>query len=100
MRACGCGSNWILAAAWNDYWLASPTDALYNSSASVVARDVKGQSGTHIGEEYDVQTSYRYDRNLEFGAGLARVLPGRFLFRTGHPKSYDYFYLMMSYNFF
>ena len=92
--------NWILAAAWNDYWLASPTDALYNSSGSVVARDVKGQSGTHIGEEYDVQTSYRYDRNLEFGAGLARILPGRFLFRTGHSGSYDYFYLMMSYNFF
>ena len=49
-------SNWILAAAWNDYWLASPTDALYNSSAGVVARDLKGLSGTHIGEEYDIQT--------------------------------------------
>ena len=49
-------SNWIVAAAWNDYWLASPTDALYNSSASVVARDLKGLSGTHIGEEYDIQT--------------------------------------------
>ncbi len=92
--------NWIVAAAWNDYWLASPTDALYNSSAGVVARDLKGQSGTHIGEEYDVQTSYRYDRNLEFGAGLARIFPGQFLVRTGHPKAYDYVYLMMSYNFF
>jgi hypothetical protein len=92
--------NWILATAWNDYWLASATDALYNSSAGVVARDVKGRSGTHIAEEYDVQTSYRLDRNLEFGAGLAHILPGRFLVSTGHPASYHYSYLMMSYNFF
>ena len=31
------------------------------------------------GEEYDIQSSYRVDRNLEFGVGFGRVLPGEFL---------------------
>jgi hypothetical protein len=92
--------NWIAAAAWNDYWLVSATDGYYNSSGAIVARDSRGLSGTHIAEEYDVQTSYRFDRNLEFGVGLGRVLPGNFLVKTKHPAAYTYPYLMMSYNFF
>ncbi|MBV9507352.1 MAG: alginate export family protein [Acidobacteriia bacterium] len=92
--------NWIVAAAWNDYWLASATDAYYNSSGGVVARDARGLSGTHIAEEYDLQSSYRFDRNLEFGVGLARALAGEFLVKTGHRAAYTYPYLMMSYNFF
>jgi hypothetical protein len=92
--------NWIFAAAWQDYRLASRTDGFYNSSASIVARDARGLSGDHIGEEYDIQTSYRLDRNLEFGAGFGHVLPGTFLARTGHGAAYSYPYILMSYNFF
>ncbi len=93
-------NDWIVAAAWSDFWLASATDGYYNSSGAIVARDPTGRSGTHIAEEYDIQTSYRFDRNLEFGIGLGRVLPGEFLARTKHPAAYTYPYLMMSYNFF
>jgi hypothetical protein len=92
--------DWIVAAAWNDFWLASATDAYYNSSGTIVAQDPTGLSGTHIAQEYDVQTSYRFDRNLEFGVGLGRVLPGEFLVKMKHPTAYTYPYLMMSYNFF
>ncbi|MBV8728198.1 MAG: alginate export family protein, partial [Acidobacteriia bacterium] len=92
--------DWILAAGWNDYWLASATDAYYNSSGSVVARDATGHAGTHIADEFDIQTSYRYDRNLEFGIGFGRVTPGEFLIKTKHPAIYTYPYVMMSYNFF
>jgi hypothetical protein len=92
--------NWIVAPIWNNYWLANATDGYYNSSGAIVARDPRGLSGSHIGEEYDIQTSYRFDRNLEFGAGFARVLPGEFLLKTRHPASYSYPYFMMSYNFF
>lgn len=91
--------NWILAGAWEDYWLTSATDGVYSSSGSIVARDSRGLSGTHIGEEYDIQSSYRIDRNLEFGAGLGRVLPGHFLASTGHRSPYTYPYILMSYNF-
>jgi hypothetical protein len=92
--------NWTVAPIWNDYWLASATDGFYNSSGTIVARDSKGLSGTHIGEEYDIQTSYRLDRNLEFGVGLGHIVPGEFLIKTKHPASYNYPYIMMSYNFF
>jgi len=92
--------NWIFAAAWQDYWLANRSDGFYNSSESIVARDARGLSGDHIGEEYDIQTSYRLDRNLEFGAGFGYVLPGTFLARTGHGAGYTYPYILMSYNFF
>jgi len=92
--------DWIVAAGWNDYWLASATDGYYNSSGTIVARDPTGHSGNHISEEYDLQTSYRFDRNLEFGVGIGRVLPGEFLVKTKHPAAYTYPYLMMSYNFF
>lgn len=91
---------WIVAAAWNDYWLASRTDGYYNSSGAMVARDPTGRSGNHIAEEYDLQTSYRFDRNLEFGLGVGKVLPGEFLLKTKHSASYVYPYLMMSYNLF
>jgi hypothetical protein len=92
--------NWTIAAIYNDWWLANATDAFYNSSGSVIARDAKGLSGTHIGEEYDAETSYRVNRQLEFGAGIGRILPGGFLARTGHDRGYTYPYLMMNYNFY
>ncbi len=92
--------NWTLAAIYNDWWLASATDGFYNSSGTVIARDTKGLSGTHIGEEYDAETSYRVNRQLEFGAGIGRILPGGFLARTGHDRGYTYPYVMMNYNFY
>ena len=92
--------NWTLAAMWNDWWLASATDALYNSSGGALIRDTKGRSGTHIGEEYDTETSYRFNRDIEIGAGVGHILPGGFLALTKHGQSYTYPYLMVNYNFF
>ncbi len=92
--------NWIVAGSWQDYWLASATDGFYNSSGVIVTRDPRGLSGTHIGEEYDIQTSYRLDRNLELGAGIGRMLPGSFLTNTGLRSPYNYPYILLSYNFF
>ena len=92
--------NWIVAGAWQDAWLASAVDGFYSSAGTVVALDAKGQSGTHIGEEFDVQASYRVDRNLELGAGFGKVLPGAFLVKTHHGSGYNYPYVLFSYNFF
>ena len=92
--------NWIVASAYNDWWLASATDGFYNSSGSIVARDPKGKSGTHIGREFDIQTSYRPNRHLEYGAGLGYIVSGDFLARTHHALSYTYPYVMINYNVF
>ncbi len=91
-------SNWILAGAYNDWWLASAKDGFYNASGSIVARDPRGLSGTHIGREYDIQTSWRHDRRLELGVGLGYIRSGDFLLRTNHARSYTYPYLMVNYN--
>ena len=92
--------NWTLAATYNDWWLASATDGFYNSSGGNVARDVKGASGTHIGQEYDLESFYRVNRLLELGAGIGHICPGGFLIRTGHGHGYTYPYVMLNYNFY
>jgi hypothetical protein len=90
--------NLMAAASYNDWWMANPRDAFYNASGSVVARDPKGVSGTHIGREYDGQASYRPNRHIEIGTGIGYIRSGEFLVRTNHARSYVYPYVMVNYN--
>ena len=92
--------NWMISGAYNDWWLASAKDGFYNSSGSIVARDTKGLSGTHIGVELDAQTSYRINREVEIGAGIGHIFSREFLVNLGKAHSYTYPYVMMQYNFF
>ena len=92
--------NWMISTAYNDWWVASAKDGFYNSSGSIVARDTWGLSGTHIGRELDLQTSYRIDQNLELGTGIGHLRSGELLVRTNHARSYTYPYVMLNYNFF
>jgi hypothetical protein len=92
--------RWTVAPTYSTWWLANPTDGFYNSSGTIVARDPKGLSGTHIGEEFDLESYYRISRLFEIGAGIGRIFPGRFLASTGHGHSYTYPYVMLNYNFY
>jgi hypothetical protein len=92
--------NWMVAGAYNDWWLANARDAFYNSTGGVVARDPKGLSGTHIGREFDIETTFRLNRDLEFGTGIGHVIPGEFLKNTNHRRGYTYPYVMVTYNVF
>lgn len=92
--------NCMLAGAYNDWWLANAADGFYNASGTIVARDPKGLSGTHIGREYDAQISHRLSRHLELGAGLGYIRSGEFLMRTNHARAYTYPYVMLNYNVF
>jgi hypothetical protein len=38
---------------WLDFWLASATDSLYNTSGGSIVRNTTGSAGTHIGQEAD-----------------------------------------------
>jgi hypothetical protein len=89
-----------VAPAYNNWWLASATDGLYNSAGNIVARDPRGLSGTHIGQEFDLESYYRVSRLFELGAGVGRVMPGRFLTSTGRRHAYTYPYIMLTYNFY
>jgi len=92
--------NWTVALMYNDWWLADARDAFYNSSGVIVARDPEGRSGTHIGSEWDLETTWRLDRDFELGAGIGHIRPGGFLARTGHDHGYTYPFAMLNYNFF
>jgi hypothetical protein len=85
--------RWTVTAQYLDFWLASATDALYNSSGGVVARDTSGRSGTHVAEEFDSYTWYELNRHVNIGAGFARIHAGEFLAHTtkGAPYNYPYF---------
>jgi len=90
--------NWALATEYNNWYLASATDALYDTAPSIIARDPTGKSGTHVGQEVDLQMSYRLSRQLEIGAGIAHLFPGEFLRRTTPGHAYTYPYFMLAYS--
>lgn len=92
--------NWLIAGAYNDWWLAQAMDAFYSAQGTVVAVDRTGKSGRHIGREYDLQTSYRPNRHLEFAGGIGYLRSGEFALRTHHAASYSYPFAMVYYNVF
>ena len=54
-----------------DFWLASATDALYNTSGVAIVRDATGKSGTHIGHELDAYTWYELNRHVNVTAWVS-----------------------------
>jgi hypothetical protein len=71
-----------------DFWLAKATDGVYNTSGGSIVRDTKGTYGTHVGEEFDFYTWYEINREIHIGAGVAHLMPGRFLANNTQGASY------------
>ena len=76
--------RWTVTAQYLDFWLASATDALYNTSGAAIVRDTTGRSGTHVGEEVDIYTWYELNRHVNIGVGVGHLMPGGFL--TGNTR--------------
>jgi hypothetical protein len=87
--------RWSWTAQYLNLWLASATDAAYNSSGAPMFRDSTGRSGCHIGEEFDSYTWYEVNRQIHVGAGAGRLLSGEFMAKTGRRGSYTYPYVMV-----
>jgi hypothetical protein len=81
--------RWTFTAQYHDFWLASGTDALYNSSGGVIVRDLNARSGNHVGEEVDVFTWYELNRHVNVGAGFGHLMPGAFLSSNTRGPSYS-----------
>ena len=92
-------SKWLVASSYHRWWLASPTDALYNAGGAVVARSAAGTAGRYVGEEIDGQVSYVYSPQLQIGGGYSHLFPGEFLNNTTPGRSYKAPYLMVTYVF-
>jgi hypothetical protein len=91
--------HWVVAAVVSDWHLANSKDALYDTSGNVVARDITGRAGDHVGVELDLEMSYRLNREVELCAGIGRIAPGAFLKKTTPGKPYTYPYFGLTYSF-
>lgn len=88
--------NFALNLMYDQFWLASARDALYNGSGKAIARSADGSAGRHVGQETDVFATYKYHHFL-FGAGYGYFAPGRFLQRTTPGLSPTYIYVFHTY---
>ncbi len=83
---------------YDSWWLASPTDALYNGAGAPIVRSRDGTAGTHVGQEADLFATYKY-RGWTFGAGFAHTFLGEFLRKTTPGVNTRYRYFFQSYSF-
>jgi hypothetical protein len=90
-------ARWTLTGQYLDFWLASASDGLYNSSGGLIVRDSTGRSGTHVGDEFDGYTWYELNRHVNIGCGFAHLLPGSFLQHTTKGAHYNYPYFAINF---
>lgn len=89
--------RWTVTGQYLDFWLASATDALYNTSGGAIVRDSTGRSGTHVGGELDGYTWYELNRHVNVGVGVGHIMPGRFLLTTAKGPNYTYPYFAINF---
>ena len=82
--------RWTVTAQWLDFWLASATDSLYNSSGSSIVRNAAGVDGTHVGQEGDIYTWLELNRHFNIGVGVGHIWGGEFLQHTTKDPNYNY----------
>jgi hypothetical protein len=88
-------NRWTVTGQWLDFWLASATDSLYNTSGGSIVRNANGTAGNHIGQEVDAYTWYEINRHVNLGVGFGHILPGQYLtlMEKGPTFTYPYFAL-------
>jgi Alginate export len=89
--------RWSVTAQYLNLWLASATDAAYNSSGGVILRDPTGKSGKHLGQEVDVYTWYEVNREVHIGTGIGHLQAGEFIAKAGKGASYTYPYFVVEF---
>ena len=92
------GKNLALNVMYDNYWLASAKDSLYNGQGRSIVRSVRGEDGTHVGQEIDTFATYSHS-GFTFGAGFAHLFAGEFLKRTTPGVNTRYLYLFQGYSF-
>jgi Alginate export len=89
--------RWTVTAQWLDFWLASATDSLYNTSGVSIVRNSLGTAGNHIGQEADAYTWYEINRHVNFGFGFAHIFPGQYLALMEKASSFTYPYFALNF---
>lgn len=89
--------RFTVTGQWLDFWLASKTDWLYNTSGGTIVHDATGRSGSHIGNEFDGYTWYELNRHVNIGGGFAYLIGGDFLRSTTKGPNYTYPYFAINF---
>lgn len=82
-----------VTAQYLDFWVASTSDAVYNTSGGTIVHGaVPASVGSHLGQEFDAYSWYELNSHLNIGGGYGRFAAGAFLsnLTTGHVYSYPY----------
>jgi hypothetical protein len=88
--------SFALNFMYDQYWLASARDGLYNSSGKIIAQSITGAAGQHVGQEADLFGTYKLG-HFTFGAGYGYFAPGSFLQKTTPGVSPTYLYVFHTY---
>jgi hypothetical protein len=83
---------------FNEFYLATVQDGLYNSSGTSIVLDRKATS-SHIGSETNTVALYQYSKVWKFGAGLGHLFAGEYLKESKDSFGYTYPYVMLLGNF-
>jgi hypothetical protein len=86
-----------LTANYHSWWLAEPTDALYNAGGVVLARVTGTAAHTHVGQELDIQAAKALTPQIVLSGGYAYLVPGGFLKEATPGHSYGAPYVMVTY---
>ena len=89
----------VLQAKVHDWWLDAARDGLYNSGGALLVRDRTGTSGTHVGEEVDLQVSWAAMPGLQVAGGVGHMFAGEFLRHATPGNSYTFAYTTLVYGF-
>ena len=92
------GKGLILNFMYDNLWLASPKDALYNGPGRPISQAAQGNAGTHIGHELDWFVTYKCD-GFQFGAGFGHFFAGEFVRKTTPGVNPRFLYIFQSYSF-
>ena len=93
----GLTKSLAVSFMYDNYWLASLKDAIYNGSGKLIARSMTGTAGRHVGQETDVFGTYKY-KHFTFGAGYGHFFSGQFIQNTTPGIGPTYIYLFHAYS--
>jgi hypothetical protein len=89
--------RWTVTGQYLDFWLAQARDGIYNTSGGLIVRDTSGNSGTHVGKEYDAYTWYELNRHVNVGVGVGHLQGGQFLQKLTKGPNYNIPYFAINF---
>lgn len=98
MNSLGWTKAWTLNFMYDEFWLASKRDWLYNLQGRPLAQSLDGSAGRHVGREADFFVTYK-SKHWQIGAGGGYFFQGRFVKTTTPGISPVLLYLFHTYSF-